>query len=247
MRKDKELAIKLRLQGKSYSQIRDVLGISKGTLSSWLSSLQLSPVVANKIQKRGKKIAIKTLIERNKSQTTEAVKRRNKIKNNAKKFVKNISQNDLFFLGVALYWAEGYKRVKKVRGREVTSHPVSLTNSDPNLIKIFLRFLREICLVQEGAIKADIRIFEHQNENTLLNFWSDITDIPTYRFGKTYYGVSKSSLGKRPFNILPFGTIQIRVNNTNLFHMIMGWIEGVATSRGSSVVEHSPENFGPIK
>ena len=34
-------------------------------------------------------------------------------------------------------------------------------------------------------------------------------------------------MGKRPFNRLPFGVIQVRISNTNLFHKIMGWIEGV--------------------
>ena len=46
-------------------------------------------------------------------------------------------------------------------------------------------------------------------------------------FHKTYYGVSKSSLGKRPFNQLPHGVIQIVVADTILFHRIMGYIEGI--------------------
>ena len=55
---------------------------------------------------------------------------------------------------------------------------------------------------------------------------SSSVDVDKEKFGKSYYGVSKSSQGKKPFNILPYGTIQIRVNNTELFHRIMGWIDG---------------------
>jgi len=36
---DKQKAIKLRKQGKTYGQIRQELGISKSTLSDWLSNI----------------------------------------------------------------------------------------------------------------------------------------------------------------------------------------------------------------
>ena len=41
-RKDKERAIKLRLKGLSYSQIKEKIGLSKSTLSNWLSAYPLS-------------------------------------------------------------------------------------------------------------------------------------------------------------------------------------------------------------
>ena len=61
-----------------------------------------------------------------------------------------------------------------------------------------------------------------------LHIWQKITGLPEKNFGKIYYGISKSSQGKRPFTRLPYGTILIRVNSTNLFHRIMGWIEGLS-------------------
>ncbi|MEW5805393.1 MAG: hypothetical protein AB1721_01530 [Patescibacteria group bacterium] len=60
-----------------------------------------------------------------------------------------------------------------------------------------------------------------------ISFWQEITGLPKNRFGKIYLGISKSSSNKRPFNRLPYGTVMIRVNNTNLFHNIMGWVEGI--------------------
>ncbi|MBI3305053.1 hypothetical protein HYZ80_01860 [Candidatus Parcubacteria bacterium] len=145
-----------------------------------------------------------------------------------------MTESDLRFMGCALYWAEGYKRLKTKNGRELTHHPVNLTNSDPALIQAFLRFLREICRVPEEKIRADIRIYEHHNETNLLNFWMRVTKIPRKNFGRAYYGVSKSSIGKRPYNRLPYGTIQVRVNDTQLFHRIMGWIEGVKRVIGAN-------------
>ncbi|MCL4391864.1 helix-turn-helix domain-containing protein [Patescibacteria group bacterium] len=227
MRKDKEQALKLRLSGKSYAEISRELGIPKATLSDWFSQLILPPFAQQKIQKRTRERSLAGLLNRNKNQTALAIRRRDKTRSRAQKMIGNISRRELLLIGTALYWAEGYKRTKVKNGRELTHHPVSLTNSDPNLIKLFLRFLREICNVPETKIHADVRIYEHLNEKQLLEFWSRTTNIRKEKFSKFYYGISKSSLGKRPFNILPFGTIQIRVNDTKLFHTIMGWIEGL--------------------
>ncbi len=227
MRADKHLALKLRLRGKSYSEIQKTLGTPKSTLSAWLSNVTLSENAAQRINNRALARSRIGLLRRNKNQKKLAIERKLARISEASKEINNLTKKELLILGTALYWAEGYKRVIIRKGQERTCHPVSLTNSDPYLVKCFMKFLREICATPEAKIKADIRIYNHLNENKLLEFWSKTTGIPRERFGKTYYGVSKSSQGKKPFNILPFGTIQIRVNSTELFHRIMGWIEGV--------------------
>ena len=132
-------------------------------------------------------------------------------------------------LGIALYWGEGYKKTIAINGREVSYHPVALANTDPKLIQIFLRFLREVCGVPESKLKASLRIYKHMNEKEVLNFWHRITNIPLKQFSKTLYVISKSSQGKRPYNRLPHGTLSIRVNDSKLFHKIMGWIDGVSS------------------
>lgn len=124
--------------------------------------------------------------------------------------------------------AEGYKRLQVRGGQERTYHPVVLANSDPQLVSLFIKFLRVVCGVATTDIKAEIRIFKHMDGLKVLKFWQGQTGLPKQNFGKIYYGISISSLGKRPYNRLPFGTISIRVNNTNLFHKIMGWIEGLS-------------------
>ena len=130
-------------------------------------------------------------------------------------------------IGTALYWAEGYKRPTFRNGKARTSHPVRITNSDPQLVAIFMRFIREVCKVPDEKITASLRIFEHQNESYLLDFWQKIVKIPYSRFGKSYTGISISSKGKRPFNILPYGVIQVSINSTPLYHKIMGYIQGL--------------------
>jgi len=160
-------------------------------------------------------------------QTVLAIRRRLEIINTAKREISSPTKGDIFFIGTALYWAEGYKRPQVRNGRELTNHPVSFTNSDPGIVLLFLRFLREVCEVPDDKIRADVRIYQHLNTDETLKYWARLTKIRKESFGKVYYGISKSSLGKRPYNRLPFGAIQIRVNDTKLFHRIMGWIEGL--------------------
>ncbi len=227
MRKDKQAALKLRLSGKSYSEIQTILGVPKSTLSSWLSRVVISPELKASIDARAYPKSIAGLLRRNKNQTFLAQKRASEIQGRAGEEIIHLSSRDIFIFGIGLYWAEGYKRLRVVRGREVTHHPVSLTNADPILVKAFLKFLREICRVPEEKITANIRIYEHQNEETLKKFWIKQTGILPQNFRKTYYGISKSSLGKRPFNRLEYGVIQIVVADTKLFHRIIGYIEKV--------------------
>jgi hypothetical protein len=228
MKNIKQQAIALRLKGMSYLEIQKLLGTPKSTLSSWLRNVQISDTALMRINKKGRQLAIEALIKRNQAQTHKAIQRSTTIQKTSSKEIGLITHRELLLLGASLYWAEGYKRPIVNNGKTRTYHPVSLSNSDPLLIKLFLKFLREVCKVEDSKISANIRIFEHQNASQLLQFWHKTTKIPLGKFHKFYYGISKSSLGKRPFNVLPYGTIQIVIGDTQLFHRIMGWIKGLS-------------------
>ncbi len=227
MRPDKHKALALRLKGYSYSEIGKQLGISKSTLSTWFSGAILSEKAQNILRKKAYTGTLNGIVKRNKKQTHDALLRMRTGRARAAKEIKRLSAAELKYIGTALYWAEGYKRPHVRLGKERTYHSVALTNSDPLLVAMFMRFLREICEVENEHIRADVRIYEHMNESLVLQYWQKIIQLPAQNFGKFYYGVSLSSRHKRPHARLPYGTIQIRVNNTQLFHRIMGWIEGL--------------------
>lgn len=228
MRDDKFKAYKLRAGGRSYTEIERLLNIPKSTLSGWFATLVLSEESQERIRKRVNEGSIKALLKRNKNQTHLAEERARQIRLSARSSLGKISNRELMLIGVALYWAEGHKKPIVKDGRARTYHPVRLSNSDPLLISIFLKFLREVCFVPDEKITANLRIFDHQNEGYVLDFWQKITKIPYSAFKKPYKGVSISSQHKKPFNILPYGTLQIIVSDTKLYHKIMGWIEGLS-------------------
>lgn len=223
MRKDKAVAIKLRKEGKSYNQIGEALKIPKSTLSYWFSDLKISEKAQEKILERVHKLSIEGLIKRNKNQTILARERASKIRKEAKKESFKLMKNNLFLVGISLYWAEGYK--KGASGSKWKS--IDFANSDPEMIKVIMNFFRKFLGIKDKKIK--IQLIAHQNINIkkATIFWSNLTSIPKEQFIKTYVGVSKSSKGKRNSNSLTHGTVHIRINDVKLFFRLIGWIDGL--------------------
>ena len=228
MRSDKFKAYKLRMRGRSYAEISRLLKVPKSTLSSWFADLEIPSESKARILKRVHDLSLNGLLARNKSQTEQAEKRASDINSAARKSIGPLSRRDVFMVGLSLYWAEGYKRPIIKNGKVRTYHPVRITNSDPNIIRLYMRFLREVCDVADERITANFRYFEHQDEVQLLNFWQKVIKIPYSGFRKSSKQISISSQRKRPFNVLPYGVLQVSVNDTKLYHKIMGWIDGVS-------------------
>jgi len=95
------------------------------------------------------------------------------------------------------------------------------------MIRLFIRILCEVMDVDRGAITASMRLYPHINEVKALAYWMQVTGFQKEQFRKTTYLVSRASQGLRPFNRLPWGTIEIQVNSTAKFHHLIGWIEGL--------------------
>src|SRR3989338_10312950 len=109
MRSDKPQAFKLRLNGKSYTEISNSLGIPKATLSGWLTGLELPQEAKDRLNKKVYQKAVSALIKRNRAQTHFAQQNAHNIRSTAKTEISDLNERDIFILGVSLYWAEGYK------------------------------------------------------------------------------------------------------------------------------------------
>lgn len=118
---------------------------------------------------------------------------------------------ELFNLGVGLFLGEGTKKNK---------FKVVLANSDPKISKLFLKFLRKICKINEKKIKAALNIFDDINVKMAINFWSGATGIPISRFGKTMVRKSKGGTYK---NKSQHGTLTLYVSNTKLKILMDEW------------------------
>ncbi len=220
-------AFKLRIKGKSYNEIHAALGIPKSTLSGWFNGLILSENAQTRLRTRVQRGTEKAFVARNKFQTVAAEKRARITQATSKKEIGTLKGKDLLLVGTILYWAEGYKRLKVRDGKERMGHPISFVNSDPEMVRVFMRFLRESMKISDPDIKVSMRLYKHIGEAEALKYWMNITKLSRKNFLKTTYLVSGASKGIRPYNRLPQGTVQVQVCNTEKFHHLLGWIEGV--------------------
>ena len=223
MRKEKAEAIILRRKGLSYSQIAKRLNLSKSTLSFWLKGIVLSSKLQQKINKRANQESREALIRRNKMQTELAAIRAQEIKRAAENEAKKLIKQPLFIMGVSLYWAEGYKMGDN--GSKWKSF--DLANSDPEIIKLMIRFIKKY--LPEGYPKIVIQIIGHDNIDIkkAVSYWSQLTGVSKNRFIKTTIYNNTSSKGIRNKKRLPYGTIHLRINDVKIFFRIIGWINEI--------------------
>ncbi len=221
-RTEKNRAIVLRLKGHSYNEIKKILKIpSKGTLSYWFKNLSL-PARAKERLKNNIEIARKRGLFKYNFDRTEAIEVENKsVQKDAENEIGKLSSRELLLIGAALYWGEGTKSEKNKNALRV-----ALTNSDPQLVSLFMRFVREILGVDDEKIRAEILIHSNVDIKRARIFWAEVTKLPMDRFYITNQ-LSRASKLKRPKNLLPFGTISIRINKRILFFKIKGYISGL--------------------
>jgi len=128
---------------------------------------------------------------------------------------KNLSSTErkLKIAGLMLYWAEGQ-----------TESFIDLANSDTAMIKIFLKFLREICGVNEKKLRVYLYCYANQDVNLLMDYWCRVTKIPTTQFQKPYirYDFDDEKKGK-----MKYGLVHIRYHDKKLFNQINNWIQEV--------------------
>jgi hypothetical protein len=206
----KHLARKLREQGKSYSEIKKIVDVSKSTISLWLRDIPLSKNQKESLHGRAKSryAGAKAKQEKRIQSTKEIIK-------NAKKETISLLKNKLFIPGIMLYWAEGAKR---------SNDMVIFSNSDPNMIKLMMQWFREICEVKNDKFKIQLQIHSLLDEKQIKKYWSEITEVSIEQFHKTI--IKPTSLQHRK-NILYNGTCCIRIYDRQLFRKMIGWKIGI--------------------
>lgn len=146
MRPDKEKALALRRKGKSYREIVKLTGIPKGTLFEWFHSLEWSQEIKDELSLRNGLRGAAALRQYRKDANRELEYKKQKARIQASRDFKKLKSDRLFVSGIMLYWGEGYKSSKNGQ--------VRLANTDPNLLRTFIQFLKQTCSTPEFKIKA---------------------------------------------------------------------------------------------
>lgn len=211
---EKQKAIALREKGMSIKGIARIIGVSKASVSVWVRDVILNKKQLSILKAKG--FSSEAIEKRRQKRLTNEQAKRDAIATLAQKDIKNISRRDLRIIGLCLYWGEGGK-----------THQGSarISNSDPAVIKVMMRFFREICMVEEKKFRGHIHIHSHLDVEKAEKYWSHASGIPRSQFFKTYTKPSIASKNKK--DSLPYGTFDIYVCNTKLFLQIIAQIEKI--------------------
>lgn len=212
---ERNTARALRKKGMSMNEIIRKTGYSKSSVSHWTHDIIMTEKQKRGISLKGR--SLESIEKRRKSRLlNESIKRQAFI-DEVKKDFTHLSQRDLKIIGSMIYWSEGGKTSRNL---------ARISNSNPVIIKVIMRYFREICGVPNSKFRASVHTFAHANIEKTINYWVKVSGIPKEHFYKPYIKQSSTSLGKR--KTLPFGTLDVYVCDTKVFLKIMGWIEKIS-------------------
>lgn len=212
-------ARELRLQGMTYDRIQLELGCSKSSISLWVRDLPKPPrrtrEDASAIAKRG----WEATLQRRETERQET-------KRAAAEDIGTLSDRELMMVGTALYWAEGTKS-KPHRPQE----RVVFMNSDPNMIKVFLAWLR-LLKVDPDTLRFHVHIHETADASAAERYWADVVG-GVGSFGGTSIKKHNPLTNRKNIGERYQGCLMVRVNQSaDLYRRIEGWWYGIVLGAG---------------
>ena len=202
MKKEKHSeALKLRLKGYSLTEISQLIGISKSTLSDWMHDVKLSNTALTRL---------KTVTSAGQLRSAQNKKDRtaNILRSLYDQSKSDLSSFTLDKLSTKMYCCLLYK----CEGGKHDKGRVQFTNSDPLLVRAFLRLFRQSFTLNESKFRACLHLHNYHIADKQVQYWSNITRIPVTQFIKPFL---KRNTGKRIRPNYP-GCIQIRYSDANI-------------------------------
>lgn len=123
--------------------------------------------------------------------------------------------------GSVIWWTEGSKAYPDKRWKNVWVHNVDVTNTNPEIIKIFLSFLRNDIGIDESRLKLQLQVHDGDNQKEFERYWSRITNIPKHRFNKTIIRPAGNKIGKSR------GTCKVRYSDKATYAKIQNLTEKI--------------------
>ncbi len=207
MRKDKEIAEKLRKDGRSYSQISAQLNIPKSTLSNWFQYNAQSQQVKNFLNAANRGINKVRLARLHKIRGEELRALYAQAEDEAVKEFEYLKYHPLFIAALMIYWGEGDKGQNLVR----------VTNSEPAVIEVFIQFLREIGGVEDDKIKLHLLLYPDLEDAVLREYWAK-------EVGHSNFNKSVVIQGRHKTRKLKYGVCHVTVCSSYLKKKMLKWL-----------------------
>jgi hypothetical protein len=211
----RDRARELRTQGLSYNEIVAKLGVSKSSVSLWVRDVPCPErfrYVNNERRLEGLRKHNAALAAGRAAETEAAAAE-----------IEGVSDRELLIAGAIAYWCEGGKSKSYRR----SSDRVIFTNSDPGLVRFFLRFL-DVAGVQRTDLIFKVHIHESADVEAAQRFWEEVTGAPTDLFGNPTVKHHNPKTTRGNIGEAYHGCLRIEVRRSGpLYRKIAGWASAV--------------------
>jgi len=193
------------------NEIRNALGVSKSSVSLWVRDVELSDDARARLLAHTRLGPM--LAAERRAENFRELRRSYQARGRA--WVRELGPE--YAAGCMLFWAEGSKN------RNVAQ----LTNADPDLCAVFLRFLRTFFAVPDRKVALTCNLFaDHAERRREIEiYWLTKLDLPESCLRKSIVNnYSKYSQKKRQNN-LPYGTCRLTAYSTEIVQTLYGSIQ----------------------
>ena len=175
------------------AEIAKTLNCSQNKIVYWMNKYQ--------VKKRSRREA--TYVKRNPNGDPFLIK-------------EDLTKEEMFLLGlgIGIYWGKGEK---------VSVNAIRVANTDPNIIKTFIKFLLEICQLERRKLSYSIVCFNDSDPDEAKIHWAEKLRISEEKFGRI---VQIPTQGKGSYKRKSqFGVCTLAVSNPKLKSWIMEQIK----------------------
>lgn len=210
---ERSKAVRLRKEGRSYSEIKEKIRVSKSSLSLWLRDVPLTEKQILSLKKNKEKAVEKFRI----TMRLKREERLNNYYNQQRKTWLPLTDREEFIAGLFLYWGEGGK---------ANRNTISINNTDPAVVKFARYWIANSLNIPLAKIKVQIHLYKDMQINKELSYWEGELGIPKTQFLKPYIKESnRTSLDQKGFG---HGTCGLIVHNTVLKENVLMAIKAIS-------------------
>jgi transposase len=208
-------ARELRASGRTYDEIADELGVSKGSISLWVRDIPRRGRLSYEEFRKRNAAGVARYWE---SERPVREARREQIRDTAAAQIRELSDREVIIAGAIAYWCEGSKSKPYRR-----SEQLDFINSDPQLISFFLRFLT-VAGVSRDRLVCRLHIHESADVTAAQQFWLDLTGLPAEQFRRPTLKRHNPKTVRKNTGESYHGCLIIKVRRSaKLYRQVEGW------------------------
>jgi hypothetical protein len=205
-----------RDEGRSLKEIARLLAVSPSSVSCWVRDIALTEEQHAALQSRNRFHERQCLARG--AMSAKARARRESWQEAGRRLARIGAR--LYVTGCMLYWAEGAR----------SRNRVVFTNSDPEMVRLFVEFLRSSFDVSDERFRVTCNLFaDHERRQLEIeDFWLETLALPRTSLCKSTVNRYSRYSQKKRTNKLPYGTCRVVIHSTEIAQTIYGSIQELA-------------------